>query len=259
MLALISLFIIIIINFIVITVSSVALELTGLSREIASFQAISAFSGTGFTTSETEALLTHKDRRNIIRSLIILGNIGLTTAIATLMLTFVGQDRTGAVQNLLILIAGLLIFFFAVRLKPTQLLLRNIIKNILKNFSAQTIIDYNEVLGLGKGFSICKIKVDKDDWMLDKELKDLKLDREGTLILGIERKEKGKKIFYGAPNGTSKLELDDIVTCYGRPEAIRELTERQKGFIGDIEHKKQVEETKEKAIIEEKEEDELED
>lgn len=49
--------------------------------------------------------------------------------------------------------------------------------------------------------------------------------------------------------------MNDVVTCYGRPEAIKCLAERRKGYTGDIEHKKQVEETKEKAIIEEKEEE----
>ena len=251
MLALISLFIILFVVFIIITVGSVALELTGLSSEVASFQAISAFSGAGFTTAESESISNNQSRRNIIKTLIVLGNIGLTTSMATLILTFVGQDTSGAVQKLIILLPGLALGVFIFRSPPIQFALRGIIKKILRGFSSETIMDYNEVLGLGKGFSICKLHVGENEWMLEKELKDLKLDREGTLILGIERREEGKKIFYGAPNGTSKLELNDIVTCYGRPEAIKCLAERQKGYTGDIEHKKQIEETKEKATIEE--------
>lgn len=257
MLALISLFVILFIVFIIITVGSVALELTGLSSEVANFQAISAFSGAGFTTQESESISTNQSRRNLIKTLIVLGNIGLTTSMATLILTFVGQDTAGAFTKLIILVPGLTLGAIIFMSSPVQLGLRTLIKKVLRKFSNQTIMDYNEVLGLGKGFSICKIHVGKDEWMLGKELKDLKLDREGTLILGIERKEKGKKIFYGAPNGKSKLELNDVVTCYGRPEAIRCLAERKKGYTGDAEHKKQIEETKEKAIIEEEEEGKL--
>lgn len=168
MLALISLFVILFIVFIIITVGSVALELTGLSSELANFQAISAFSGAGFTTAESETISTDQNRRNLIKTLIVLGNIGLTTSMATLILTFVGQDTTGAVQKLIILIPGLTLGVFIFRSKPVQFALRSIIKNVLRKFSTETIMDYNEVLGLGKGFSICKIHVGKDEWMLEK-------------------------------------------------------------------------------------------
>jgi len=73
MVALFSLLIIISLSIIVVRVGAVALELTGLSSEIASFQAQSAFSGVGFTTTESEALVSHPVRRRIIRGLILLG------------------------------------------------------------------------------------------------------------------------------------------------------------------------------------------
>ena len=91
MIALISLLIIIALSIIVVRIGAIALELTGLSSEIASFQAQSAFSGAGFTTTESEAMVTHPVRRRIIRILILLGGAGVTTSMATLVLAFVGQ------------------------------------------------------------------------------------------------------------------------------------------------------------------------
>src|SRR4030042_6230482 len=91
MVALFSLLIIVILSIIVIRIGAIALELTGLSAEIASFQAQSAFSGVGFTTLESEAIVTHPVRRRIIRILILLGSAGVTTSMATLVLAFVGQ------------------------------------------------------------------------------------------------------------------------------------------------------------------------
>ena len=41
-----------------------ALKLNGLSAEVATFQAQSAFSGAGFTTSESEAIVSHPLRRD---------------------------------------------------------------------------------------------------------------------------------------------------------------------------------------------------
>lgn len=51
MIALVSLLIIVALPIIVVRIGAIALELTSLSSEIASFQAQSAFSGAGFTTT----------------------------------------------------------------------------------------------------------------------------------------------------------------------------------------------------------------
>ncbi|HDG97569.1 MAG TPA: potassium transporter TrkA, partial [Desulfobacterales bacterium] len=54
MYALISLLIVIVVSIVIVRIGAVALEMTGLSRDLATFQAQSAFSGVGFTTSESE-------------------------------------------------------------------------------------------------------------------------------------------------------------------------------------------------------------
>ena len=77
MIALISLLIVIVVSIIIVRIGAVALEMTGLSREMASFQAQSAFTGTGFTTSESEYVVSHPLRRKIIKMLIFIGNAGI--------------------------------------------------------------------------------------------------------------------------------------------------------------------------------------
>ncbi|MDZ4851234.1 MAG: hypothetical protein SGI77_18250 [Pirellulaceae bacterium] len=47
----------------------------------------SAFFGVGFTTREAELVVNHPVRRRIIRDLILAGNIGLTSSLATLVAT----------------------------------------------------------------------------------------------------------------------------------------------------------------------------
>jgi hypothetical protein len=68
--------------------------MTGLSWDAASFQAYSAFFGVGFTTREAELVVRHPVRRRIIRDLIFAGNVGLTSALATLIVTFVQTSGT---------------------------------------------------------------------------------------------------------------------------------------------------------------------
>jgi hypothetical protein len=78
----------ILVSFIVVRIGGFALQLTGIEPDIARFQALSAFSGTGFTTREAERVVGHRTRRRIVTILIVLGNAGTVTVIATLVASF---------------------------------------------------------------------------------------------------------------------------------------------------------------------------
>lgn len=80
-------------SLIVVRVGAVALMMTGLSEEVAQFQALSAFSGTGFTTTETEGVVSHPARRKTVALLIRFGSAGGVTAISTLMLSLIGAGK----------------------------------------------------------------------------------------------------------------------------------------------------------------------
>ena len=66
--------------------ATMALVMTGLSEEAARFQARSAFTGTGFTTSESEKLVNHPVRRQIVMLLMILRSAGLISIVISLIL-----------------------------------------------------------------------------------------------------------------------------------------------------------------------------
>ena len=68
MVAIIGLFIILILALTVVRIGAIALELTGLSTDIAAFQAQSAFSGAGFTTSESETIVSHPVSTRLYRN-----------------------------------------------------------------------------------------------------------------------------------------------------------------------------------------------
>ena len=77
-------------------VATVALQLTGLAREVARFQARSAFSGVGFTTFESEKVVSHPVRRRIIMVLMLFGNIGIAAVVASTIYSFGAVDTEGA-------------------------------------------------------------------------------------------------------------------------------------------------------------------
>jgi hypothetical protein len=60
MIAVVSLLTVITVSVLITRIATVALSHTGLSRESARFQARSAFTGVGFTTSESEKAVNHQ-------------------------------------------------------------------------------------------------------------------------------------------------------------------------------------------------------
>jgi Trk-type K+ transport system membrane component len=82
MTAILSLLVILILSFLFTRLATVALSLTGVSYELARLQAVSAFTGVGFTTREPEHVVHHPVRRRILIALMVLGNAGIVTAIS---------------------------------------------------------------------------------------------------------------------------------------------------------------------------------
>src|SRR6056297_3073460 len=96
MIAIISLVIILALSLIITRIATIALTHTGLSRESAKFQARSAFTGVGFTTTESEKVVNNPVRRKILLLLMLLGNAGIVTGIASLIIGFTAE---GGQQN----------------------------------------------------------------------------------------------------------------------------------------------------------------
>ena len=65
--AAITLLVILTFSVVVTRIAAVALRLTGMPADVARFQARSAFTGAGFTTSESEAVVNHPIRRRLTR------------------------------------------------------------------------------------------------------------------------------------------------------------------------------------------------
>lgn len=76
-----------IVSLLIVHVGGIALTMTGLSADVASFQALSAFSGAGFTTDEATEVVATPVRRKIVALLIRLGSIGVVTMVSSLILS----------------------------------------------------------------------------------------------------------------------------------------------------------------------------
>jgi len=248
MIALISLFVIILVSIIVVRIGAIALELTGIPSEVAAFQAQSAFSGTGFTTSEAEAIVNHPARRKIVRILIMFGSAGLTSSIATLIMAFVGQSGLELTYRGALLFIGLIAVFFFARSRFIYQFMKRIIMRVLRKYTSLTVVDYHEILGLGQGYGISKFGVKEGSWLIGKPLKSLGIRQEGILILTIRRRVGNRNELIGAPTADVVLQAGDELVCYGKVEGIKHLSKRLKGAEGDRQHDHTV--TLEKVVAE---------
>ena len=106
MVALSGLLVVILISLVITRVATVALMLTGLSRESARFQARSALSGVGFTTGEAEAVVNHPLRRRVVMVLMLLGGAGTVTVMGALFLSFANADASQRTTRLAMLLGG---------------------------------------------------------------------------------------------------------------------------------------------------------
>jgi hypothetical protein len=235
---LLSFLLVILFSIIVVRVGTVALTMTGLSRDVAAFQAQSAFSGVGFTTSESEYVVSHPVRRRIIRVLMLLGSAGLTSAMATLVLTFVGNTATEMMYNGLWLAVGLGLLYGFSRSKLVDRGLSKAIEVALTRWTNIKVFDYEQLLGLSKGYTISMVKVKPGSWLEGKTLRELRLRDEGIMVLAVYKKANGKEVYLGVPSLDLRLEAGDTLVCYGPNDVLSSLPERLKGISGELDHVK---------------------
>ena len=223
------------ISLIVIRVGTMALMLTGLSRESARFQAHSAFTGVGFTTGESESIVEHPVRRHLIMGLMMLGNIGMVTVIATLTATLLSERTSeNGPLSLAVLGMGILVLWTLAKSYWVERQLNRPIAFALRKFSKLDVRDYVAILELSNGFGVTELKVKPSDWVAGKTLLELGLAREGVLVLGIRRPG---QTYVGAPAGQSRIEPDDTLVIYDPHNRMDELDSRTRGQAGDIAHR----------------------
>ena len=219
---------------IVTRVGTVALTATGLSVEGAHFQARSALTAVGFTSSESELIVNHPVRRRIISNLMLIGNAGLVTMVATLVAGFAGSGGTGEVlARVGALVGGLVAILLLTRSRTIDRWLSGAISRALRKWTKLDVRDYVQLLDLASNYAVGEVGVESDSWLAEHRLSELELPDEGVLVLGIRRSEGS---FVGAPRGTTDIHEGDVLIVYGYADIIEDLGTRRIGPEGDATH-----------------------
>jgi hypothetical protein len=250
MLAILSLLLVLTMSLLVTRIATTALALTGLSRQTARFQARSAFTGVGFTTTESERVVAHPLRRRILMILMLLGNAGVVTAVASLLVAFLGagEDAPGWMRFAL-LAGGLAALWFASASRAVDRWLSRLITWALERWTDLDVRDYAGLLHLGGDYTVSEFFVDANEtWITGRTLADLGLREEGVLCLAVERRD---GTFLGAPQADTTIEVGDMLLLYGRSEAVADLADRHRGFGGWERHREAID--RHDAVVESEE------
>ena len=205
------LLLVILISALIIKVGAILLRMTGIDRDTAGFQALSAFSGTGFTTSEAENIVNHPKRRRVVKALMILGNAGIVTALAMLFISL--QDST--VTNALAKFGAIGLVALIVLSFPLSRGLDTILENfIMKRLSKSTHFSmgtFSEIMRFARGYGIAELIVSESDRLAGKTLAESGLTSSDILVLAIRR---GHGMI-PTPKASDTIKPEDKLVCFG--------------------------------------------
>jgi len=219
------------VSFVVVRIGAIAFQLTGLEWSLAKFQALSCFTGTGFTTKEAELITGSRQRRRIASVLIVLGHAGLVILIATFANSVTPRAANWSIPFLpasiparllpainLAIIVGFI--YIAYRVLTRRKFVRRITSFLRERIVSKEIIKpvtFEELAVATGGYGVSKIEVCKDSPVSDKTLSESELRKHDITVLALLRA--GETI--PNPLANTKILVGDELLCFGKLENIR--------------------------------------
>lgn len=145
-------------SFIVVRIAAVAMRITGLPEHVARFQCISALTGAGFTTTESEMIVSYPVRRRIIVALMILGNLGLVSTAATLIVSFVAAEPNSiaVINQALLFIAAIGLSLIVMLNETVDRAMCDFVGFVLRKSTFLGMYRFQRLLQLGNGYSVAE-------------------------------------------------------------------------------------------------------
>jgi len=207
------------VSFIVVRIGAAALELTGVPWDHAKFQALSAFTNCGFTTRESEEVTRHPLRRRIASFLIVIGNAGLVTTVATLASSLSQPQPLRIIGNLVVIAIGLAAIAWLIRLDVVRTAVHDRARQWLIRRYPFESWEAEDLLHLGRGFTLTRFPLPPDSPAVGHTLRQLRLKQNGVQVLAVER----SGAFHGVPGGEFELKASDELIVYGGQTQVERL------------------------------------
>lgn len=196
-------------------IAASALKLTGMNIHAARFQALSALTGTGFTTREAEYIMGHKQRRIIVMILMIIGPIGFIGILASVLFSL--KEEIFLYE----LVAILTVFLLILRVfksKTLGALFHRTVEHHIKKRRYFRKVMLDEVLHLDQNYGVCEISITDSSKIVDLKLTDTDFKQKGFMVLAIKR---GNSLI-STPKGSDMIQKGDILVIFGNIANIKD-------------------------------------
>ncbi|MEN6474261.1 MAG: TrkA C-terminal domain-containing protein [Syntrophaceae bacterium] len=224
MASVILLLVVIIASLICVRAGATALELTGMESEKAKFQALSAFTNTGFTTFETEEITNIPIRRKIIKVLIVFGHAGTVSVIATFATSLVQRNPLHTALNVGVIVISLYVIYRLASWHKLTKRMRDAFRGWLERRYDLRTPSLEQMLKVAENFGVIRMVIQEGSPLVQRPLADLGLKAHKVQILSIDHGDD----FIAIPQGHDMLRTGDTIICYGNIKAASELFAAQR-------------------------------
>jgi len=208
------------ISFLIVRVGAIALMMTGVERPKAVFQALSAFTGTGFTTREAEMVVNNPLRRKIISILMIFGNAGIVAVIISATSSVVMSKVYELPIHFVIFIFGVYLIYRLGKSRGFIQKLESFMERKLIRLPAFEEGAVEDLLHLLEGYGLIKKMVNKESQLIDVSLAEWRFRSQDIIILGIER---GREWIPVPAKHHTRVKEGDNLVLYGDLKSLREI------------------------------------
>ncbi len=208
----IALLLILVTLYFVVLFGTVAYQLTGLDWHTAQFQALSAFTMTGFTTRASELVVQHPIRRRITMTLVVSGYAATATVVATLVTSVSNKTLLVTLENIALMGMVVVLFSIAARQSGLQERLAEPVRAFLHTRIHPDLVPQEELLEYQQGYGIVRIEIPahcrlEGLALHETDIKDFRLQ-----VLAIERRDQ----VLAVPAGSVVIQQGDHVVLYGK-------------------------------------------
>ena len=203
---------------------SIALEATGMERKRARFQAMSALTGTGFTTREAEDVVSHPRRRLIAGWLMFLGNAGiLLFLLIILIIVIVGIKPAKSMSPALIALSAIppILLMVLYWIGVLDKLATKIVNWLKRSAYFTAELSSREIIHQAGDYSIARLTIGRKAPEVGSKISHTSLAKQGITILAIERGDKTLPF----PEAKEIVLAGDHLLCYGETAQISKATE----------------------------------
>ena len=213
----------ILISMLFVRAGAIALMMTGMHYEQAKFQALSAFTSTGFTTREAEKVVNHPTRRKIISGLMIGGYAGIAAVLVSATSSVAASSAKDLPRTVLLLALGLAVIYLVGRYTGLMGRWEDFVENYLRHRFEFEYASVEELLHLSEGYGLVRLEIGTDSPFLGRLIGQIGKSRRDTLIIGVER----GRTWLAARKMKDALKAGDQLVIYGLIERLKEEYEEK--------------------------------